>query len=91
MTYSCEGRYYIEEKDRRGVTIYLTKTGKETGSLTQEQLEGSRVEPTLVSDQEISKACNLGGTSKGSNKNKNRFFVEVFPKGGGVSSNPKFS
>ena len=60
MTYSCEGRYYIEEKDRRGVTIYLTKTGKETGSLTQEQLEGSRVEPTLVSDQEISKACNLG-------------------------------
>ena len=38
---------------------YLPKTGQETGSLAQEQLQGSCVEPTLVSDQEISKACNL--------------------------------
>ena len=42
------------------MTFYLTKTGKETRSLTQEQLQGSRVEPTLVGDQEISKARHLG-------------------------------
>ena len=44
----------IEDKDRFLENIYLTKTGEETRSLTQEQLQGSGVEPTSVGQQEIS-------------------------------------
>ena len=42
---------------------YLTKTGEETGSLAQQQLQGRGVEPTSVGEQEISKGCNLGTMS----------------------------
>ena len=63
MTYSCEGGEVKRRKTRLGVDSYLTKTGEETGSLAQEQLQGSGVEPTSVGEQEISKGCNLGTMS----------------------------
>ena len=50
----------VKEKDIFWVKVYLTKTGEETRSLTQEQLESSYVEPTSVGEQEISKRGNLG-------------------------------